>query len=152
MRIRTALPEDAEAISSMLRALAEADLRTRPSCADFVREAYVTNPHGVSCLVAEDGTAVLGLQVLSVAQSGNQWGIAPGEGIIGTHVHPDAGRRGIGRALLAETLPLARAAGLPGIVATIGADNDLGLAYYEAVGFRTFEERDGRVLKRLPLG
>ncbi|ETX15395.1 acetyltransferase [Roseivivax halodurans JCM 10272] len=151
MNIRPARPDDAAAISAMLTALTEAGLRTRPSDEAFVRESYIGNPQGISCLIAEEAGAVIGLQVLSRMQEGNEWGITPGEGSIGTHVHPEAERRGIARSLLARTLPLAREAALPGIVATIGADNALGLAYYEAMGFSTIEERDGRVLKRLAL-
>lgn len=85
------------------------------------------------------------------AAAGNPWGVRPGWGIVGTHIRPDAARRGVGRALFGQTLDAARAAGLRHIDATIAADNAEGLAYYEAMGFRTYRTPEGRICKRLAI-
>ncbi|WP_432377124.1 hypothetical protein [Agrobacterium rosae] len=45
------------------------------------------------------------------------------------------------------TLVAAKAAGLENIDASIGADNSLGQAYYEAMGFRTYRTPEGLVCK-----
>jgi L-amino acid N-acyltransferase YncA len=144
VEIRQATPADSAAISRMLQALTAADRRTRPSDVDFVRDNYVFARNGVSCFLAmaADGT-VLGLQSLKVAEPGNEWNVEPGWGIIGTHVSPAAPRRGIGRALFAETRKAALAAGLTRIDASIGANNAEGRAYCEAMGFRTYRTPAG---------
>ncbi len=50
------------------------------------------------------------------------------------------------------TLKAAEAFGLKDIDASIGADNDMGQAYYEAIGFRTYRTTDDRVCKAYRLG
>nr|WP_306238292.1 MULTISPECIES: GNAT family N-acetyltransferase [unclassified Ornithinimicrobium] len=63
-----------------------------------------------------------------------------GWGIIGTHIHPEAGRTGLGRRLFATSLAAAKAAGLRHIDASIGSDNSAALAYYAAMGFTPHRE------------
>ena len=67
------------------------------------------------------------------------------------HIHPDAGRGGLGRKLFAESLAAAKAAGLQHIDATIGADNEAGLAYYAAMGFVPYRDGDGAIPHRFDL-
>lgn len=131
--------------------LAKAGQRSLPSDPGYVLENYVQRETRVSCMIAVEGEAVLGLQALSRAWAGNPYDLAEGIGVIGTHIDPTQARRGIGRALFAHSLAAAREAGLVEIDAQIGADNDGALAYYEAMGFRSYIERDGRVGKRLVL-
>lgn len=70
---------------------------------------------------------------------------------MGTHVNPDAARRGVGKALFPVTLLAAKAYGLAKIDATIGANNPEGLGYYEAMGFRTYRTPDGKICKQYVL-
>lgn len=139
MQIRPATPADAPAMSAMLEALIAAGKRTNPGDLDYTMANYVAPPHGILCSVAveEDGT-ILGLQVLHRAQEGNPYGTPVGWGIMGTHVSPDAGRRGIGSRLFEASLAAATAAGIESIEAFINRHNVEGQAYYEAMGFRTY--------------
>ena len=69
-------------------------------------------------------------------------------GFIGTSVALDTGRKGIGRRLFDATLVIAQQVGLADIDATIGADNAPGLAYYDAMGFETYQCWETSVSKR----
>ncbi|WP_269147287.1 GNAT family N-acetyltransferase [Brachybacterium muris] len=53
---------------------------------------------------------------------------------MGTHVHPGAGRSGVGRRLFERTRLAAQAAGIRHIDASIGSDNAPALAYYSDMG------------------
>ncbi|KZL19687.1 GNAT family N-acetyltransferase [Pseudovibrio sp. Ad37] len=152
MKVRDAVLADAEEISVFLQELAALGKRSLPSDEAYVISHYIAHADKVRCSVVEDvdGT-LLGLQILKRASEGNTYGVTAGWGIIGTHVRPSAGRRGVGRALFAETFDAARQAGLEKIDATIGASNPEGLGYYEAVGFRTYKTNEGSVSKCLEL-
>ncbi|MCK0137535.1 GNAT family N-acetyltransferase [Aliiroseovarius sp. F47248L] len=142
--------EDAAEISAFLKELADLGKRQRPWDEAYVREYYIGNPDSIQCSVAvgDDG-AILGLQSLTRAAEGNVYDVTPGWGIIGTHVKPSAARRGVGRALFAATIKAAQNAGIGNIDATIGATNGEGLAYYEAMGFRTYRSMNGAICKML---
>lgn len=148
MKIRPASQNDAEGMSLFLQQLAAIGKRTRPSDPEFVRTNYIENSDSVQCIVAEDddGT-ILGFQSLKLAREGNIYGVTTGWGIIGTHVNPHAARRGIGRALFAATRLAAQQAGLRQIDASIDEKNHDGLAYYDAIGFRTYRTPDGMICK-----
>jgi len=73
--------------------------------------------------------------------------VVEGWGIIGTHVSPQAARRGVGSTLFAATRRAAEARGLKNIDASIGADNALGQSYYDAMGFMTYRQPEGLVCK-----
>ncbi|MDE9451124.1 GNAT family N-acetyltransferase [Aliiroseovarius sp. Z3] len=150
MKTRQATTEDAAEISAFLKELVDRGKRKRPWEETFVRDCYVNNPDGIQCSVAvdDDGT-ILGMQALSRAVQGNIYDVTPGWGIIGTHVKPSAARRGVGKALFAATLTAAQNAGIKNIDATIGSTNAEGLAYYEAMGFRTYRSADGAICKML---
>jgi ribosomal protein S18 acetylase RimI-like enzyme len=123
-------------------------LRTAPDDETFALENYVTHVDNIQCSLAVDAKGtILGLQVLKLATEGNIYGVTPGWGIIGTHISPDAARLGIGKALFAATLTAAQDANLAHIDATIGDTNQGGLAYYEAMGFRTYRTTPGRICK-----
>lgn len=148
MKVRDAVLEDAAEISALLEELKALGKRTRPHDEAFVRDHYINGPDGIRCSVAEDDSGeILGIQILSHATETNPWGVTPGWGIIGTHVKASAARRGVGRALFAATHEAAVEAGLTKIDATIGADNADGLAYYEAIGFRTYRTPEGKICK-----
>jgi L-amino acid N-acyltransferase YncA len=148
MRIRQAVMGDAVEISGFLGQLVSLGKRKSPSDPDFVRAHYIAHSDNIQCVVAEDADGtILGLQVLKVATEGNSYGVTVGWGIIGTHVKPDAARRGVGKTLFAVTREAAMDAGLKKIDATIAASNSGGLSYYDAVGFHTYRTPKGRVCK-----
>ncbi|GLT09728.1 GNAT family N-acetyltransferase [Sulfitobacter sp. PR48] len=152
MKIRQAEIRDVRQMSDFLTRLRELGKRRNPSDADFVRRHYLEDPDGIRCSVAEDADeTVLGFQSLKLARKGNIYDVTPGWGIIGTHIRPEAARRGVGRALFSATLEAAKAAGLQHIDASIAADNPEGLAYYQAMGFETYRTPDGLICKRYSL-
>ena len=148
MIVRDGTIEDVEQISAFLQQLTASGKRTRPDDEAFVRANYIEDADKICCAVAEEDGVVLGFQSLKRARAGNEWGVEPGWGIIGTHIRPSAARRGVGRALFAVTQARARDAGLAHIDATIGATNPEALSYYEAMGFQTYRTPDGSVCKR----
>lgn len=144
MKFRVATVDDIEAMSRLLQELVTAGRRTAPCDVDFVRTNYVCNPHGIRCTVAEDqDSAVLGFQSLIHAVNGNRFGVEAGWGIIGTHVSPRAFRRGIGKGLWKASVHAARSAGVKVIDARVDTDNAEGLAYYGAIGFRSYRTPEG---------
>ncbi|WP_299404074.1 GNAT family N-acetyltransferase [uncultured Roseobacter sp.] len=152
MKIRDATKEDVAEMSAFLQQLAALGKRTSRSDPAFVLSNYIHDPNKVQCAVAEDADGtILGFQSLKVAMEANIYGVEPGWGIIGTHIRPDAARRGVGRALFAATREAAQRSGLTKIDASIAATNPEGLAYYEAMGFRSYRTSDGTICKCLDL-
>lgn len=105
-------------------------------------------------LVAETAGRVGGFQVAYRGDDGTYY--------IGTFADQRRPLRGVGSALMAETVALCRAAGGTSIVAKITSDNTAGLTFYSKMGFadetvlhRELTRRDGttvdRVVKRLTL-
>ncbi|WP_080816601.1 GNAT family N-acetyltransferase [Agrobacterium deltaense] len=130
-----------------------AGLRKAPTDITAVLENYIQHADRIECSVAEDDDGrILGFQSLRYARTGNPYGVAEGWGIIGTHVSPQAARRGVGSALFAATRRAAEARGIQNIDATIGADNMLGQSYYDAMGFTTYRQPEGLVCKVYRLG
>lgn len=151
MRIRRAEPADAAAMDAVLTPILEGWGSTRPRGAAVVLRHYIAHPVSLACHVAEDGERVVGFQSLKRAAPGNPYDLPVGWGIIGTYVTAGAAGTGVGRALFAASLEAALAAGLDRIDATIGATNAEGLAYYEAMGFRTWRRRGTAIGKALDL-
>lgn len=149
MIIRSAVPEDAVAMSTVLAAILEAWGSDRPRSPAHVLSNYIDHPDRVECSVAmtQDGT-LLGFQSLKRATPGNPYDLSEGWGIIGTYVSAQATGRGVGRALFAASRASARGAGIAQINATIGATNEEALAYYSAMGFETYRRRPGAVCRR----
>lgn len=149
---RRAQEGDAESIASVLQDIFEAGKRKAPVTAEFVLGHYITHPDSIRCTVAVEHIGqILGFQSLRYAAEDNPYDVAVGWGVIGTHIRPSAARRGIGRGLFAQTLKAARDFGLTSIDATIGGDNQDGLAYYDAMGFRTYRQLDAGVSKACTL-
>jgi ribosomal protein S18 acetylase RimI-like enzyme len=149
--IRPARPTDAEDMAEVQNAIHRAGLRASPVDVALVRARYLDPEHRIACTVAEQDGRVIGFQSLKRAWPGNPYDVPEGWGIIGTHIHPDAGRSGLGRRLFATTLAAARAAGLKHIDASIGADNAPALAYYAAMGFSPYRERSDTIPHRFDL-
>lgn len=148
MKIRDAVVEDVKQMSSFLKELTASGKRKSPDDEAFVRANYIEDPQKIRCCVAVEDGVVLGFQTVKKAEQGNQWGVEPGWGVIGTHIRPTASRRGVGRALFAVSRAAAEGAGITKIDATIAADNPEALAYYEAMGFRTYRTPTGLICKR----
>ncbi|WP_144783465.1 GNAT family N-acetyltransferase [Microbacterium sp. BH-3-3-3] len=148
---REARPDDIDAMVEVQNAIHRAGLRAWPVDAAFVEERYFDAEHSVACTVAVRDGVVVGFQSLKRAWPGNPYGVEEGWGIIGTHIHPDLGRSGIGRSLFARSVAAAHDAGLRHIDATIGADSEPALAYYRAMGFVPYRETDGTIPHRYDL-
>ncbi len=148
MLIRPATHSDAEGMSLVLKQLVAAQKRSAPSDIGFIQERYLDNPALIKCMVAvnDDGT-ISGFQVLLLATENNIYNVTFGWGVIGTHISPAAARLGIGKAMFAKTQENARAFGLTHIDASIGKGNSAGLAYYDAMGFKTYRTSDAIVSK-----
>jgi GNAT superfamily N-acetyltransferase len=117
---------------------------------DDLTDAYLTGPTALCAHVAEDAGRIIGFQVLGIyCDMPDRWGD------IGTFVHPDVQRGGVGAALFAATLDWARANGVPTLLAVIRADNVVGLGYYAKRGFADWGSepditlKDGRVVGRI---
>ena len=148
MKTRHATPEDVAEMSRFLQHLAALGKRISPTSEAFVLQQYVDHPDNIQCTVVEDDDGTLmGFQILKCAAENNIYDVTPGWGIIGTHVRPDAARRGVGRKLFAETQKAAQRAGLQKIDASISAENAEGLAYYDAIGFQTYRTPAGTICK-----
>lgn len=104
---------------------------------------FVSGPDVLCCTTALDPVdgSPCGFQVLS------RYG-APGPGWadIGTFARAERKVRGVGTALFQATRARAAELGLASIQAQIRADNTGGLAYYDAMGFSTYQ-----VLAAVPL-
>jgi L-amino acid N-acyltransferase YncA len=149
MIIRQAHSDDAPAMAAILNriiAIGGTTAHQSPKSVDSVVQEYVTGPDVLSCVVAEDGTGVIGWQSVGWWQ---------GEAHIGTFVAPGVQAKGIGAGLFKLTCDLLRKAQMTQIIASIRADNGPGLAYYARIGFvdighdPDFTLDDGRVVGRV---
>ncbi len=153
MKIRPARVDDATGMAAVQNEIFSAGLRKAPTDITAVLENYIQHTDRIECSVAEDDDGrIMGFQSLRYARADNPYGVAEGWGIIGTHVSPQAARRGVGSALFAATRRAAEARGLKNIDASIGADNMLGQGYYDAMGFTTYRQPEGLVCKDYRLG
>ncbi|SHG82294.1 GNAT family N-acetyltransferase [Marivita hallyeonensis] len=150
--VREALAEDAAAMSQILRDILSVWKSERPSSVAHVSTHYVNHPDRLRCSVAvDDDGEILGFQSLKRATEVNAYGLPEGWGIIGTYVNAKAAGRGVGKALFASSLDAAREANVTEIDATIGAANESGLAFYDAIGFHTYQSKPGAVCKKYTL-
>lgn len=151
-QIRPADISDAEPMSKMLDALAAIGKRSLPCDPTWVRENYIAHPNKISCFVAAEETGlILGLQSLRRAGINDPFGTPEGWATIGTHIDPNAARRGIGKALFVETLKAAKTTQIPAMDAKIGATNINALGYYGAMGFVTNPDFDDPGRKYYPM-
>lgn len=130
MIVRKSLPEDATAMAALLNriiAIGGTTAHQVAKSAETVRTDYIDGPDCITSVVAERDGQIIGWQAIGWWQ---------GDAHIGTFVDPDVQAKGTGAALFAETLAVAKAAGLHEIHASIRADNVPGLAYYARIGFR----------------
>lgn len=151
IELRPAESTDAASMAEVQNAIHRAGLRANPVDIAFVQDRYLDPEHRIACTVAVEDEHILGFQSLKRAWPGNPYDVTEGWGIIGTHIRPDAGRRGIGRSLFAVSLTAARSAGVRHIDASIGTDNAPALAYYSAMGFTPYRDSDGVIPHRFDL-
>jgi L-amino acid N-acyltransferase YncA len=141
---RRATSEDAEAMASLINeiiAIGGTTAIETPFTRASMDHDFVSGPHVISCIVAEENGELLGFQVL--LGSTEEEPMLPGWGSIGTYARIAQTRSGVGRALFTETVKAARAAGLHTIDATIRADNTGGLTFYSRMGFVDYDRRAG---------
>lgn len=151
VQIRHATDKDAADMAEVQNAIYRAGLRSDPVDQDMVRARYLDMPYRVACTAAEERGQVIAFQSLKWAWPDNPYDLADEWGIIGTHVHPQAGRSGLGRRLFEVSLAAATAAGMKHIDASIGEDNAPALAYYSAMGFAPYLQRGNAIAHRLDL-
>ena len=149
MLIRAAQVEDAAAMAALLNRIIKIGGTTAhedPKSDEAVRSHYIDGSDCITAVVAVIDYRIVGWQAVG------WWN---GDPHIGTFVDPDIHAKGIGTALFAMTLDLARQAGLTEIHASIRADNVPGLAYYARIGFKDvssdpgFALKDGKVVGRV---
>lgn len=139
-------------MSAILTPILEIWGSARERAPAHVLDHYIAHPDSVQCVVAVDGAGrMMGFQSLKVAAAGNTYDLPAGWSIIGTYVDLNNARNGVGRALFNSTSKAARVAGLTRIDATIGAQSVDALAYYDAMGFRTYRQLPGAVGKVVEL-
>jgi L-amino acid N-acyltransferase YncA len=149
LHVRHATHADAAAMAELINAIITAGGTTAYEDvfdAASMDAAYISLPQLVSCIVAEDGSEIVGFQ-------GLMWSFDPddplpnGWATIGTFARVGVTQRGVGRALFVETVKAARAAGVVVIDATIRADNTGGLAFYSRQGFTDYDRLTALPLK-----
>lgn len=156
VEIRPATPADCHAMADVINPIIAAGgttaFETQMAASD-IAALTLDRPELISVFVAFDATGTIGgFQYLM-----DHPGLGPGIADIASF----ATLKGAGRALMAQTIAAARAAGMHKINAKIRADNGPGLGFYAAMGFVDHSVEpavplsDGtpvdRVIKRLKL-
>lgn len=137
MRIRSATPDDAATLLSLVRALAEyerAPDAVVATEADFARGAS----REFDALLAEEDGHALGFALFFPTWS--TWRGRPGIHLEDLFVIPEARGRGIGRALLGAVATEAVKRGCARLEWQVLDWNEPALAFYRSVGARPLEE------------
>ncbi|HET9230777.1 MAG TPA: GNAT family N-acetyltransferase [Vitreimonas sp.] len=145
---RRATSEDADEMAALINEIIAAGGTTAietPFTRASMDHEFVSGPHVISSIVAEENGELLGFQVL--LGSTEEEPLPAGWGGIGTYARVGQTRGGVGSALFEATKKAARAAGLHTIDATIRADNTGGLTFYSRMGFVDYDRRIGVPLK-----
>lgn len=145
---RQATPADAAAMAALINeiiAIGGTTAYEEPFTAESMASEFITPSYVLSCTLIEDDGELLGFQSLFWPNEHEPF--PDGWAYIGTYARVGRTGGGIGRTLFAETVRLARAAGVKTIDATIRADNTGGLTYYTRMGFSDYDRRIGVPLK-----
>jgi phosphinothricin acetyltransferase len=133
--IRAATVDDAEAI----RAIYNAEVQTSTVTFDIVarsleeQERWIVDRSGAHvALVALDGEEVIGFGSLSPYRSRPAYSTTVEDSI---YVHRDHQGRGVGRAILAELVELARTHGFHAMVGRIVGGHDASINLHRSLGF-----------------
>lgn len=144
LTIRNANAEDAGELAAILNeiiAIGGTTAIETPLSPEELADWFITGEWPLACHVAETSSGLTGFQSLSL------YGNPPeGWADIATFARQSPKIPGVGTALFAATLSAAREHDIEFINATIRADNISGLAYYEKMGFRTYD-----TIERVPL-
>ncbi|WP_132657243.1 MULTISPECIES: GNAT family N-acetyltransferase [unclassified Rhizobium] len=153
MNIRKADPADARELSEILNeiiAIGGTTAIETPLSPEELADWFITGEWPLTCHVAESSSGLAGFQSLSL------YGNPPkGWADIATFARQNPKIPGAGTALFAATLAVAKERNIEFINATIRADNTGGLAYYEKMGFRTYNTiekvplKDGTLMDRI---
>ena len=137
MKIRKAVSADAEELSALLNEIIRTGgttaIETPLSVAEF-DEWFIDGEFPLACHVAALDNTLVGFQSLSI-----YGGPPKGSADIATFARMTPKTKGVGVALFPATRLVAEKLGLEFINATIRADNASGLAYYEKIGFETYD-------------
>lgn len=145
VRVREGRPGDAAALSRILNEHIERGGTTaleRTLTPDAFAEKFFAVDQGALCLVAfgADAWSGFGIEVPLGFQHVERHPALPPDWLdIATFARIRPKVPGVGRALFSAMRSTLRGHGVTAINATIRADNTGGLAYYEAVGFRTYK-------------
>jgi len=145
MTIREATERDVDAIHDVAKAAWETDypdILSRETVNEGVEEWYdpsslqdaVTDSR-TRLFVAVDGETVVGFAHATLS------GEADGH-ILRLYVHPEHREQGLGRRLFEETRADLVEHGVDRLYAMVLADNDLGEAFYESLGFKKTDESE----------
>jgi L-amino acid N-acyltransferase YncA len=144
LTIREATVDDAEELCGLINEIIEAGGTTAieaPLSPELLADWFISGEFALICHVAQAGSGLAGFQSLSL------YGDLPEAWAdIATFARLNPKIPGVGTALFAATLAAARKRKIDIINATIRADNTGGLAYYEKMGFRTYN-----TLEKVPL-
>ena len=153
MMVRPAVRADVTVMCAILNEIIEIGGTTayeQPLSDETFRAHFLEGVDCVSCIVAENEGQVLGFQSLE--------GGAPlpsGVVAIASFAKAGSGVKGVGRSMFARTKQIAKDAGFHAIDAKIRADNDVGLGFYDTMGFvksevvRAVPLSDGRLVDRV---
>lgn len=154
VKIRPVRPSDAPALAELLNEIISRGGTTaleQPFTPAQLAETMLTGSGVYCCFVAEDAASnLVGFQ--SLIRSDH---MPDGIGDIGTFARIGHMQKGTGSRLFAATRKAAVEKGLSAINATIRADNNGGLAFYDRLGFtddsirRAVPLRDGRPVDRV---
>lgn len=137
IRVRPAIALDAGSMAALLNRIIEAGgttALTRPVTGEDLSERMNASPQGAAWHVAlDDAEQVVGFQYLVPNPK-----LPPEATDIATFVEIGRTGLGIGSALFEATKAAARRMGYIWINATIRADNEGGLTYYQSRGFRDY--------------
>jgi L-amino acid N-acyltransferase YncA len=148
LTMRRAASNDAEAMAALINeiiAIGGTTAIETPFNRASMDHEFISGPHVISSIVAEENGKLLGFQIL--LGSTEEEPLPPSWGAIGTYARVGRTGGGIGRTLFEETLKAARAAGVRTIDATIRADNVGGLGFYSRLGFVDYDRRIGVPLR-----
>ncbi len=144
LNIRKADPGDARELSEILNeiiAIGGTTAIETPLSPEEFDDWFISGEWPLTCYVAETSSGLAGFQSLSL------YGNPPeGWADIATFARQNPKISGVGTALFPATLSAAKERNIEFINATIRADNTGGLAYYEKIGFRTYN-----TIEKVPL-
>lgn len=133
MSVRTARPEDAEALTDILNALITGTTVTFTTEVKTVETVQADiGKRGTAYKVVEIDGLVRGLAAYFPFRHGPGYARTREHSIV---LHPDAWGRGAGRALMAALEDEARAEGVHSLIAGVSGENPAGRAFHAALGF-----------------